>query len=634
MRGEKRVMVTLTTKNDSTESLRGGDLVATTSDAKSWGWLPALSLIGALGLLLVALANTGARNDAAWSESLFWMGLLVLFAPIASRLASSGPSERERIGLVAILGLGIYFVKLLHSPLSFTFHDELLHWRTANDILQSGHLFQDNPLLQVSALYPGLEIVTSMLISLSGLKVFSAGVVVIGLARLVLVLALYLFYKEISNSPRVAGIASLLYMTNPSFLFFDAQFAYESLALTFAALILWTTARRACVPDSDRTGLTWAALLGLGAVVITHHVTSYALVTFLMLWTMVAFYGNHFKGWHQLSPGWITLLALVMVLTWLVYVANIAIGYLGSFLAEVVREIIRLIAREGSGRQLFCGLVGEVAPMWEQLTGYVSVILILLGLPLGLFQIWKRHRTNIVALALAAGALAYPVSQVLRFTPFGLQVAGRIPAFLFLAIAFVLAVGFLENRLSHRPDWTLSAAFSACVAVIFVGGVIIGWPRWARLPGPYLVVADTRSIEPQGVAAAEWVRAFLGPDNRIAADRINGLLMVSYGEQRPVTASYDWVNVPAMFFSSELGAVEHAILQRGGIRYVIVDRRLSSGLPMAGVYFEFGEPNTFQHRTPIDLAALVKFDGLENVSRLFDSGDIVIYDVEVLVDGP
>ena len=37
--------------------------------------------------------------------------------------------------------MGLYLVKLLHSPLSFTFSDELQHWRTAGDIIESGYLF-------------------------------------------------------------------------------------------------------------------------------------------------------------------------------------------------------------------------------------------------------------------------------------------------------------------------------------------------------------------------------------------------------------------------------------------------------------------------------------------------------------
>src|SRR5689334_11982262 len=63
----------------------------------SWGWLPTLSLAGAGGLLLVALANNQARAGAAWPDALFWAGLLLLFAPVAARLLAPEPARRERI---------------------------------------------------------------------------------------------------------------------------------------------------------------------------------------------------------------------------------------------------------------------------------------------------------------------------------------------------------------------------------------------------------------------------------------------------------------------------------------------------------------------------------------------------------
>src|SRR5258708_40078044 len=37
---------------------------------------------------------------------------------------------------------------------------------------------------------------------------------------------------------------------------------------------------------------------------------------------------------------------------------------------------------------------------------------------------------------------------------------------------------------------------------------------------------------------------------------------------------------------------------------------------------------------PIDPAVLAKFDGVKNASRIYDSGDIVIYDVEAITSTP
>jgi hypothetical protein len=90
-----------------------------------------------------------------------------------------------------------------------------------------------------------------------------------------------------------------------------------------------------------------------------------------------------------------------------------------------------------------------------------------------------------------------------------------------------------------------------------------------------------------------------------------------------VTKSYDWIDLPQVFFAKEFGATELELLRQGRVRYVIVDRRLSQTLPTLGFYFEPGELNT----TPIDPNALAKFDEVRSIHRIFDDGQIIIYDV-------
>ncbi len=192
-----------------------------------WGRLPDLSLVIAGGLLLIAEGDTLARQASPWGSILFWIGLLTVYIPVTARLLMPQIARREQVGLLVLLGLALYAVKLMHSPLDFTFADEFAHWRTVNDILQSGHLFQKNPLLPVAHLYPGLANVTDALVRVGRFSIFEAGVLVLAAARIVLILALYLFYEEASRSARIAGLAVLLYMANPNFVFFDAQFAYE-----------------------------------------------------------------------------------------------------------------------------------------------------------------------------------------------------------------------------------------------------------------------------------------------------------------------------------------------------------------------------------------------------------------------
>src|SRR4029078_6319323 len=111
---------------------------------------------------------------------------------------------------------------------------------------------------------------------------------------------------------------------------------------------------------------------------------------------------------------------------------------------------------------------------------------------------------------------------------------------------------------------------------------VCGRTAGARSAGHARPPATSRSIEREGLAAAEWTRALLGPDNRLIADRTNRLLMGAYGEQRPVTGYADKVQVSQIFFAPQLGSAERQILRAGRVRYLVVDPRPRQPLLSAG----------------------------------------------------
>ena len=589
---------------------------------------PLLSLAGACGLALAALADVGGRDNADWATPLFWVALLVLFVPVAVRLLGVHVSRGERIGLVMMLGGALYLVKVLRDPLGFTYFDEFEHWPTADSILRTYHLFHQNLVLPIGPLFPGLENVVSALASLGGLSIFGAGVITIGVGRLVFVLSLYLLYEWIGQSPRVAGLATLLYMANPNFLFFDAEFGYESLSLPLATLALFLVARRVYAPSSGRWGLSIAAALALGAVVVTHHLTSYALAGLLVLWTGATLYTSpRTREWAV--PGGMALMTVAAILAWFLLVASAVAPYLLQPLTAAADQFARLLTGHRAPRTLFQGGTGQ-APLWDEVTGYASVLLILLSLPFGLWRLWPRRRASALALVLAGGALAYPVSLGLRLTPAGTETSNRASEFLFIGIAFVLAVGVAEVWAPRGAGWGRAALIVPWAAALFVGGITVGTAPYARLPGPYLVGSDQRSVDPGNVSAAEWARAYLGPGNHILTDRINTQLMGSYGGQVPQKGNPRDADVATVFFSRRFNAVDREIIRSNAIRYLVVDSRLSDALPLVGYYYGSGEPGAYLHDSPIDPAALAKFDHVKGVSRVFDSGGVKIYDVGAL----
>jgi hypothetical protein len=551
----------------------------------------------------------------------------MVFVPITLRLLSAEPEREERIGLLLIVGLALYLVKILHSPIAFTFSDELIHWITARDISVTQRLFTENPILPVSPMYPGLEMITTAISSLTGVSIVEAGMLLLGVARLVFVLGLYLLYEQISGSERIASIAVLIYMGNANFVFFLAQYSYESLALPIMCVVLFLQTHYDGREHNIARHVVIVALLAI-AVIIIHHMTSYALTVLLFTGAITAFIMR--RGARTRLVVTIALLVIGLNVIWTALIGNPTAGYLEPVFEGGFNELFQVINGELAGRELFKSGTGEFAPLWERVIGLGSVGLVVLGMPFGLYQIWRHYHRNVPAVVMGIIGALYPLTLALRFTSRGWQIANRASEFLFIAVAFVAAVGIVSFWLSRFSGRKLTPVMTILITIVFMGGIIAGWPPWGRLPGPYLVSADTRSIEPQSISAATWTYQYLGTGNRFAADRVNRLLMGAYGLQHIITHLNEEIDLSYVYFADHLGPSQLALLKRANTQYLLVDSRLSTGLPILGVYFEAGEPGSFNHQTPIKAEALSKFFNFKDINLIFDSGDIKIYDVSHL----
>jgi hypothetical protein len=386
--------------------------------------------------------------------------------------------------------------------------------------------------------------------------------------------------------------------------------------------------------------------LAITATVVTHHVTSFALLAFLVLWGVVALVLRR-RDAGERAPLMPAVMAAVATYGWLVAVAGIVVGYLAPAVAAAALQLVSL-TRGSSARVLFSASGAPQADVWERAVAYAGIFVLLVGVVWGLWVLWRRRPLAAPVVALAVASLAFPALLAARLTETGAILSDRGMAFVFLAVGFVVAAGIDRQSVvssepppshqtfsGHHPapratgrwKFTLGAAG---LILIMISGVALSFPVWARMPGSYLVSADPRSIEPQGIRASEWTAAHLGRENRFAVDRVNRILLGALGDQHPVTASFDRVRVRNAFFSLELGAEEIKLLGDAQIDFVLTDRRLSSALPVVGVYYEKGEISTGRWTEPISPQVLAKFDGVNNVSRIFDSGDIQIYDVRTL----
>ena len=570
----------------------------------------------AAGVLLVSASYAAGRAGAggaghAAAVAAFWLGEAVIFAaPAALVLGRREPTDAQAAWVAVALAAATYLVKYLYSPSFFAFPDEFLHLRTLTSLQASHHLFGVNYALPVSPGYPGLEIVTSGLMGLTGLGAFPAGLIVAGLAHLVFTAALYTLFRLVGGTSRIGLAAIAIYAANPHYQVFDAIFGYQTLALAFFALALLAV-YKATRPGASRPQVIifWAlAAVFAAATTVTHHITSYALIGTTVL---IAAAGLLARGRPGLwAPACFAAGAAALVALWTWRFTPGTVSYLSPAMGQLTDGI-----RSAVGGQVAktAGAAALPAPAGDKIASYAVALLIMALIPFGWRQVWRTQRRDTWALALAAGAAAYYPCVVLPLvTADGSEIAGRLLTFVYIPVGYTIAVALTARPLTARRR----ACAAAGAVILLAGGISMGWPPWwERLPGGYVVGGFESGITGESVAAANWAADALPPGQRIGADYINNLLFGTIGNQSPVNG------VAVLYCSPDWSLTDAALSRLQAINYLVVDLRLSRYRPPDGTVFQ----EAGACAAPLARANLAKFDAVPGMTRVYDSGNIIVY---------
>jgi hypothetical protein len=581
-----------------------------------------VAVSAATGVLVIATAYTAGRlghANSSWAACAYWLGQALILVPTAARLLSRRAlTSGETVVLLTVLTVAEYLAWVCYSPAQFTFVDELEHWRSTVEILQTGKLATVNYLLPISPHYPGLEEITSALASVTGLSVFTSGLIIAGVAHLLFVYVLYVLFREISGSYRVAGVAVLCYASNSHFASFDSMFIYQTLALPFLGLTLLAAWRLASLRTARQLG-GWLtlAVLSIATTVVTHHVTSYVLVATLVIIALAALFTRNWR-----TAAWVSGLALLSgmaAVCWLVFAAPETWAYLQPFGEETLQSFRTLLAGGHAG-----GPSTSSGPLGDRVLAAAAVLIVSALQPFGWWQVWRRYRRQPWTVAMAIVSVSWYAIVAVRFTVAdGSELAARAATFTFVPAAYIvaLAVGHLAGAAVRRRAHAVAAAILVVVLLLMFDGLANGWPPyWERLPGPYQVAGSERSVEPETIAAARWALAALGPGNRFATDMGSYPILGSYGDQNPL------LNVAYLYTSRVYTDSDALQAQAQALRYVWVDQRVSQLLPADGQYFSsFAKLPNYTH--PLPLADLDKFNDVPGIARVYDSGNIVIYEL-------
>jgi hypothetical protein len=582
-----------------------------------------ITLVAAIGVLVSSVGYADGRAGAGSSSGpgvvLYWLGQVLILVPIGARLISRRQmSNGSTITLLAVLTIAEYLLKVNYSPLGFAFNDEFLHWRGTTNMLQSGKLFELNYGLPIGTHYPGIEEVTSALISATGLSVFEAGLIVAGVAHFLFICFLYLAFCVAIRSHRIAGVAILLYYSAPSLTSFNSMFVYETLALAFFGMCLVAGLRSAVEKSpSDRTRWFIVAVLCIFATVITHHVTSYMLTAFLILLAIASAVTGSRKTAARF--GVLAAISVLSVTYWIAFMARDTVSYFSPTVVGMVQSLKNLTNGGSSG-----AASTSSSPFSNTALAAVGLLLITALIAVGAWQTWKRHRRHPWIMGMAIGGiLGWIASLGIRLgTADGQELAGRAATYIYIPVCVLAALaltGLVNSSPVRRFGSAVTAVIVAAITALLIDGLANGWPPyWERLPGPHQVAAFEASVDPEEIAISDWSLAQLGPGWRIAADQGIYPVLIGYGGQNP-QQQVSWLYGTPTWTKALAGAASGQ-----NIQYVETDTRLTKSLSPNGVYFP---GDTVLPTKPLLLVNLTKFNYIEGVARIYDDGTITFYDL-------
>lgn len=623
--------------------LSGGSADAPSQQANN-GWIAVLCLTVATALLLVVVGHAAGRRDYEVAPLFFWSGVVLLVVPITLRIACPMLARGERLFLLFLLAEALFCCKVAYSPTGFIAYDEFLHGIAADDLITARRLFLSNPLLPIGPTYPALEILAMAIVNLTGLPLFVAGTLLIAILKGTFIGALFLFFESITGSQRISAIACLTYMGCSTFAQFESMFSYESLGIVLCMLAFAVEAASKDLIRRPRLKALGLITLLLASLAVTHHLSAaFAAIYFGALAALEVLRRHGPLRTHARTVvGLTALLAIALPLLWVRAHGDALTGYLGPVAETGFKTLLGKILGAPTPRSEHLG--APTQPLGMRLTTLFAILLLSLGLATGFFRslalaapsgaraawrpiqdILKRNWRDSRIVLLTLLALGFPVSVAFRLTNAGWEIGNRMGTFVFIAVGLVVAVGivyFWQGRTSR--GWRRSAPAVALTVIVLAG---VTSSSLNPIHGRYRVAADQESIEPMGIQTARWTKEWLGAGNRFTADRINRLLLATYGRQDARIKIAEGIYSARIFEGEELGADELYALARSDIDFLLVDLRLSTAPPVLGFYFE---PWEVQEGTPLTGAELLKFNDIQGVARIYDNGWIVIYDVRGL----
>ena len=533
--------------------------------------------------------------------------------------------------------------------------DEYIHLRQALEAFFNGDVGHKLFLLPISAEFFGLHQTTSAFARVSGLPLWYCGMAVVLLAHVLSLLAIYQLIRLLDVPAPGAATGAVVYTLNPSWVFFDSSFSYESLALPLMLWCLAATVGAGRAATKPKLRPLAAAVFCVMALPMIHHLTTIMLVMILIMLIVARlvlwFPRNIVDGFgacpERLWPLAVVALSLgLSIQFWWSDKYDWLLSYLSPAWTEGLSQLGKILHGFGGGSSGQRTLFGDSAnPVYEIVSGYLYPFVALILFTWSLAVIWvNRRRVGTAVWGFAALGAMFFASMPMLLTRGGAEGAHRSWGFSFIGIAVVCglawshgprtfeAVNARFRRMSRaaqvlsRP--TLRAALALVVfTVMAFGGATLGVNLSSRFPGTANVGDDIRSMSREGTAVAAWMAANTPVDTPVMADRYVSLQIGSFGRMSALRPSETF---PIWQLYMDAGPVKPEVLKQisdAGIRYFVVDARMATTRPRMGYWFTRNEPGV-RGTDLFPQAALDRFDCLPWLRAVFAAGPLTVYQVD------
>ena len=604
-----------------------------------------------LGLLIPAFGinyafSLSADNVPGDSHfHVFW----ATFAVGLVLISIAGVSSVKKITTYAsLLGLGVLTTlpKMLRAGEGTIFHDEYAHYKTAEDILLNGAPYAYNSIVNPVPLFTNMHQLVAMLSGFFNADLWTTAVSLISIVHILGVFLVFLVVKELGFKPGSAFIGSLVYASNPNWMFFHTQFGYESVGIVFLFLILYLTLRVIKL-EWKNIAIAVVPFFVLGYLLSgTHHLSSVGLI-FILLVLLIS------NGIHLLRKKDNSFAKLGVLLTTIVAATAVNFSQHAAFLTEYLTAPVN----RGTGQladvlDAILGLDGSDAartpfeggslPLYEVIASFAAILFFGILLLIAISNFLPKLKARVVLdnsllnaqvwgfLGLAV--LYYP-SVLFILTSGGAEGARRSWGYTFLGLA-VLATWIWESKFNtdkiyvRKENLHRLAIISLVVPVIYVGGAAAGLNETYRFPSPIdaKVVSDFSATSKTSKELAAWFSNNVEEETWVLADRYTKLSLVKDGRVQVAPAYSNYPYWDYYFTSNEIGAEDRLVTLTYAldVKYLVFNTRMIDTPAELGFWFARTEPDV--DNAP--KSALDRLNGLSYMSRVVEIGEFVVYEIK------